>query len=410
MASCQKYFKDPREMLRHLKKCDFFSDGKFWCPTCDQVDSFKVVSNKKCSWDRVNLARKLIQKSLKVLQGIASYQSRARQALSGSLCANCLNTVSPDSYFGSSQELPSKFPTPYTKFDFQFHPAESWELPVPLSELCQMPPLSDSMSAQGPSRHPFQLGIQGPGTAAQQMISPSELSAVSLGQSIYSSDIASASASHTNDSPMLGSLQFCNNNPVTTAPILPTRQVSRRGQMPPLTVDTHQSLSSMPAPDWGFNMLLGEGETLDPSSGIDVQGMVNLTPIIITPEGSEDTPSVRNGSSISHDNTHMHPSPSLSFPSSSNTDFSPTSVSSTPELQCDYAGCEFKPKRNLAAYFRKHLTVHENKKIPCPYCGKTFSRRDNLTAHTRRAHAAVADEPPLKRRRENSGSPEPRAS
>lgn len=401
MASCpQQHFKDPRDMLRHLKKCDFFPEGKFWCPTCNKVDSFKVVSKKKCSWDRVNLARKLIKNSLKILQNIAGYQSRAQQALSGSLCANCLNTISPNGSVGSNQDLQSKFPTPSTGFDFRFYQPEDissfWELPgnAPPSELGQMFSLPDGMVPETPA----------------YQTSPSELSAGSLGHYIYPSDITPASAAHTNNPPVLGSLQFSNNNPVATPPTLAARQENRRSQIPSLTVVTHQSTSSMPAPVWGFNVLLDEGETLDPLSGIDSQGMFNSTPKIITPQGSEDAPSVPNGSLISPGNTHTHPSPSLSFLSSSNFDFSPSSMSSTPELQCDYAGCDFKPTgKNLLAYLRKHMKVHKKQKIPCRYCRETFSRRDNLTAHIRRTHADVVGEPVLKRRRENSGSPRPRA-
>ncbi|KAI1182893.1 hypothetical protein F5B17DRAFT_443892 [Nemania serpens] len=414
MASCpERHFKDPRDMLRHLKKCDYFQDGKFWCPTCDQVDSFKVVSNKKCSWDRVNMARKLIRKSLKILQSIAGYQSKAQQALGGSLCVNCLNAISRNGSFGSSQGVQPKFPTPptgYPDIGLPKHvsPWELWDTSL-RPELYQVPLFPESLNTQGPFQHPSYSGMHGPGTSAQQ-ISPSELSAGTLGPSIYSSDISSASASHTNDSPALDSPQVFNNNPVATVPILPTRQMSRRGHIPSLTVDTHQSLPGMLISFWESSILVNEGETLGHSSGIDSAGIVSLTPKIITPQESENNSSVPNRSLTSPENTHLHPSPSVSFLTSPNLDFSPSPMSSAPELQCDHAGCDFKPKgKTLLAYLRKHMKVHQKNKIPCPYCRVTFSRRDNLTAHIRRIHATFLDKRALKRRREYSGSPQPRA-
>ncbi|KAI1111311.1 hypothetical protein F5Y14DRAFT_317021 [Nemania sp. NC0429] len=394
MASCpERYFKDPRDMLRHLKHCEFFSRGEFWCPTCDQVDSFKVVSKKKCSWDRVNLARKLLQKSLKVLHSISGYQSRAQQPLGDSLCVNCMNPISRNGSYGSSQNFQSRFPPTSTGSDFTF-PPPPWELlatELP-SELCQLSQLPDSVNTHRSSRHSLHTGLI-PQPQAHQP-SPSELSAVSSGQFVYPGTITSAFVAHTIDPSVINSIHPFSNDPIFATTMPPTRQGSRRG--PALTVDTHPSAS-----DWvPFNILLDEGETFDSSSGIDSQGIVPLTPKIITPQESENTPSVPNESLLSPDTININPSPSLSC---SNFELSPISMSSAPEVQCD--DCGFEPKgKSLMAYLRKHAKVHKNIKIPCPHCQKSFSRRDNLTYHLRRAHASVADEPAPKRRRGNSGS------
>ncbi|KAI3317760.1 hypothetical protein HD806DRAFT_540948 [Xylariaceae sp. AK1471] len=91
MASCPiQNFKHPKDMLRHLKNCKFFGKGKFWCPTCLRFESFKVRSSKRCSWDKENIASKLIQKSKDVFRGFAGNRSGTQQTSNcAGLCAMC---------------------------------------------------------------------------------------------------------------------------------------------------------------------------------------------------------------------------------------------------------------------------------------------------------------------------------
>ncbi|KAI1424655.1 hypothetical protein F5Y12DRAFT_785199 [Xylaria sp. FL1777] len=408
MASCpERDFKDPKAMLRHLKHCKLFPQGKFWCPACQQDDSFKVVSKKKCSWDKVNIARKLFQKSLKAFQSISGSRGRPH--------CYCTCHISRNDTLYNGQVTPSELPIPPAGFGVQFHqvkPAapvpQFYELPnTAISELSEMNRKSNYMGNLEVSRHPSCNGAPTPETPSLQ-ISPSEQSSSPLGRSAYSSDISPASTKHTNESPVIGHLQLPPESiAVTMQPLPLTReasQVSRRGEMPLLTVDTRQSnVPNMQPPEWVYNMLLDEGETL--STDMCGLGTVDFAPIMSSQPDEIlplNAPFVPSESLVPHDNTDPHPSPSISVPSYSNYDLSPSSMSSGSEmLQCHYVGCDFKPTgraENLRAYMRKHLKKHQKNVIPCGYCDKPFTRQDNLTNHIRKVHPTV-NEPLFKRRR-----------
>ncbi|KAI1292451.1 hypothetical protein F5Y03DRAFT_20725 [Xylaria venustula] len=416
MASCpERDFKDPKAMLRHLKHCKLFPEGKFWCPTCQQEDSFKAVSKKKCSWDKVNIARKLFQKSLKAFQSISGHR--------GGQCY-CLCHVSRTETLDNRPMLPSELPIPLrgpptpTGYGIEFHQLERAasvtkysELPNNLiSELGEMTRKSHYLKSLEAHRTQSYAEAPIPETPCHQ-ISPSELSSASINQSSYSTGISPASASHSNESPVLGNLPPCPENmAISTEPLLLSREashVTRRGEVPLLTVDTRQSIPIMQPPECLYNMLLDDGETLDHSMGLDGLGMFPFTSIIV-PQPDENlqinTPSVPNESLAPYDNMNLHPSPSVSVPSNSNCDSSPSSMSSAPDsLQCHHVNCEFKPTgkaENLRAYLRKHSKKHQKNAIPCEHCDKTFTRQDNLTSHIRKVHSAVT-ESLFKRRRSN---------
>ncbi|KAI0515041.1 hypothetical protein F5B22DRAFT_199407 [Xylaria bambusicola] len=395
MASCpERDFKDPKAMLRHLKHCKLFPNGKFWCPTCQQVDSFKVVSKKQCSWDKVNFARKLFQKSMKALQKISGNRGQPHCFCSCHLS----RSDAPSKGLLSPSELPIPFIESEDTFDpFQQVTSAAFELPnTTISELGEMTRKSQYLSNQGVARHPSYNGPITPETPCHQ-ISPSELSSASLGQSGYASNISPAPTSHTHESPVLSRFPAegiaIATQPLPVAP--EGNQISRRSEVPLLTVDTRQSaLPSIPlTPDWGFNMLLNEGETLGPLTDMDGLGIADTNPIIISQSNEVlpfNTLHFPNESLIPQENSGPRRSSSTSAPSQSNSDVSPSSMSSGPDLlQCPHAGCDFRPTgrpENQRPYMRKHLKTHQSNAIPCEYCDKSFTRQDNLTNHIRKAH------------------------
>ncbi|KAI0407282.1 hypothetical protein F4802DRAFT_48203 [Xylaria palmicola] len=399
MASCpQRDFKDVREMLRHLKHCKLFSQGRFWCPTCNRDESFKVVSKKKCSWDKVNLARKLFQRSWKTLQSLTGQRQRAHPALTGPLCAKCSCSVS-----GLDPPMPpAGFGIKFQQAEQTKYVAEQWELPTGEfpAELCDTALHSNGIGNNELSHTHLHL----PETPTYQT-SPSELYSISMGRSGYSTDVSPTSTTLTNDSSMTGHVHTSKSLAIFTPETLSVGQTNRRGETPSLALDTRQSAVNMPVTQWGFNMLLDEDEILAPTAGIDGRGMVDLTPILIAPEPREILPTaVHDESLMQIDNSPLHPSPCLSVPSLSNWELSPSSVSSAPELQCHHSGCEFRPSgkgENLQAYMRKHMKKHEKREIPCEHCHKKYTRQDNLTSHVRRAHSDV-EEGESKRRRSSS--------
>ncbi|TGJ86331.1 hypothetical protein E0Z10_g2410 [Xylaria hypoxylon] len=407
MVSCpERDFKDPKAMLTHLKHCKLFPQGKFWCPTCHQEDSFKVVSKNKCSWDKVNIARKLFQKSLKAIQRISGNRGRSH--------CGCSCHISQNDTFGNGQfSPPSETPMPPAGFDVQFHQIEEaaaatlrWELPntAMIPELCETRQ-SSYMNNLKPSRHPSCSGAPVPETPSHQ-ISPSDPSSASSDRSGYSSDISPTSVTLTNESPVLGHLPP-ESIAITMQPFPITRQASqasRRGEVPPLTVNTSQSVVDM-TPELVFEMLLDEGETLDPS--LDMNGLITPDLFPINPSQTNETPPLNTSYNLfeplaPQNNTYLYPSPSMSVPSYSNHELSPSSMSSEPDqLQCPYTDCHFKPSGkigSLKAYMRKHMKNHLKNEIPCEHCDKTFTRQDNLTNHMRKVHPDV-NESPSKRRR-----------
>ncbi|KAJ3565066.1 hypothetical protein NPX13_g7630 [Xylaria arbuscula] len=408
MENCpERDFKDPRAMLRHLKHCKLFSNGKFWCPACQKVESFKVVSKRKCSWDRVNVARKLYQKSLKVLQRISGHRGRP------GCCCDChvsQNSALVRDWLLSPPDLPmppaesgrhsssgeqSATVTPsYERFELSSNMIIP-ELNAPnnttISELSAR--RSNYMSNLETLRHSLYHAPAVPQTPYHQV---SPMSPETLGQSGYSSGLSSACTDHTTESPVLGCQFPAQGTAVILQPFPVTRegsQISRRGDVPLLTVDTRQSASNVqPTPEYSgvLNRLLNEGETLGPS--MDMCSLIPAFTPITTPQPNEMCPFSTHPvpeAFLVPQTIELQPSPSVSLPSQSNSDISPSSMSSASDFQCQHPGCNFRPSgiiQNHQAYMRKHLKNHKNNVIPCEHCDKTFTRQDNLTSHNRKMH------------------------
>ncbi|KAI8626426.1 hypothetical protein F5Y19DRAFT_222877 [Xylariaceae sp. FL1651] len=436
LASCpERDFKDPKEMLRHMKQCEHFSKGQFWCPICQKNDSFKVVSKTRCSWNRVNFGRRLMQKSKKVLMNFTANGFGAPQASGTRLCINCQAPL-----YGNypPQMMPTKSDVQY--FGPTTPTAQFWELAAPETAAIRFElPGQRNTLCQPPYSLQNEASIS---QAYDHQVEPSELSSASMSGAGNSSDISPASFSHSNKSPITG-LQdsesmhnitnrqrieerctIIPNDPwaqvvdplnaqtfatLSTPPPTIVRQNNRRRDRPlSLRLDTRSVDPNLPPHNWPF--MLSEGnQALGASVSFSNPEMTDLLPgILASPpiEGSNYNAYHGNDDNFgTDDNTNLGSSPK-SAPSFSNSDTSPSSMSSSQDMQCPYPNCDFKPSgkiKNWPAYLRKHMKKHEGHSIPCEFCGRTFTRQDNLTNHLRKVHS-VANECASKRRRGSSES------
>ncbi|KAI0131817.1 hypothetical protein BJ170DRAFT_222351 [Xylariales sp. AK1849] len=78
LSGCPCRFPDAKEMLRHLKGCALISRGRFDCPTCGEVETFRTVSKKKCAWDRNGFGKKL-QRGLHASLDLITRRFRSKQ-------------------------------------------------------------------------------------------------------------------------------------------------------------------------------------------------------------------------------------------------------------------------------------------------------------------------------------------
>ncbi|KAI1149653.1 hypothetical protein F4825DRAFT_46688 [Nemania diffusa] len=375
MASCPRSFKDPRSMLRHLKNCDFFSEGKFSCPTCSKIEDFKVVSKMKCSWGKVTLARKLFQKSWDVLQSISGHHSEVDQPSSKLLCEGCLRSMSRSGSFGSTQPPELRSPTlPH-------------ELPNP--GLNGMFDPFSYMESQGPSQNISCNTV----ALRNHQKSPSELSELSVGSLCSPMDWKFPTLG--NDALVPGMSQRLSHIPIVMQSLSPTSQTDHHKYMPLRPVNTALE---------GKSMLPGEDQTL----GTNSSGRTDSTPGFISPEVGGipplETQFFPSQVPVQYGNNNLYASSPTSLLSLSAQDSSPSSTTSGPELQCNYPGCVFQPSgKNQEAYLKKHMKIHDKNEIPCDYCGNKFTRQDNLTCHIRKFHPDIYESVD-KRRRDSSGS------
>ncbi|KAK7918065.1 hypothetical protein PG985_009939 [Apiospora marii] len=91
MSDCPRAFRDPKQMLWHLRECEFFSNGKYDCPECNTTQTFRTTTQKKCSWLRTRLSTKAMQflhASAAVVKHMIGPKSH--------LCVNCRHTLKED--------------------------------------------------------------------------------------------------------------------------------------------------------------------------------------------------------------------------------------------------------------------------------------------------------------------------
>jgi len=456
MASCPAHdFKHPKDMLRHLKNCKFFEKGKFWCPTCRRYESFKVRSNKQCSWDKEhNIGRKLLQKSKDVFRGLGASRSGAQQPLNCGLCAMCSAPLpvdtpiqngrmgsfcqsSPVQVAGQSQKYhqpgpPTSISRPHELDSTSFSELcagstssnNSTQFPAPLPESPVLPPVyhnnhqgaMSEVSLVSTSPHPSAFSISP--TSSTHGETPLVSVSHDVGsmfkmahhnefrQSFIESN--NGFGQHNISAPVnstpshdLGSLVHF---PAACAPIpeqlatsstLPStlRRPTVHQETPILRGQTLQSRRRPVA------LVLG----LDITSN-DPQNLDNLTRVrTVSPsvETVDQTRGIAEGLSATHEGSPLGASAPLSASSVQSSQSSTLTSMSEKELKCNT--CGYKPKRNLKSYLRKHEDIHKGNQIPCTHCKATFTRQDNLTTHLRKTHR-IFNRSLSKRRRDSSDS------
>ncbi|KAK7961088.1 hypothetical protein PG988_012302 [Apiospora saccharicola] len=91
MSDCPRAFRDPKQMLWHLRECDRFSNGKYDCPECNVTQTFRTTTQRKCSWLRSRLSTKAMQ----ILHASAAVVKQMIGPKSH-LCAHCRHTLKQD--------------------------------------------------------------------------------------------------------------------------------------------------------------------------------------------------------------------------------------------------------------------------------------------------------------------------
>ncbi|KAI1265369.1 hypothetical protein F5Y18DRAFT_50433 [Xylariaceae sp. FL1019] len=436
MANCpEQDFKTAEKMLTHLKHCNLFPKGEFFCPVCNQIESFRTVSKKRCSWYRTNLGRRFLEKTKSVFREMAGSRP-------GLLCVKCKSArVYPSyaqgvscpsgSYDGDwpkpvndakelqcmpvsieldSDDGPSKNSMMRHQETFQERPFKPQQAPSELSpdsarghgKSATVSPASDS---QPPESQALGIDFQPPllsrahrrmdGVHSEYRVRPhNETYSDPFGNRNYNSfmeaDLSSYGAS------TISSFFPEYSATLDTEPVSVVRQTSRRKATPSLTVNTSEV--GLQHAQWGALLLDGDQtldtSMIDPSMFMSDLSVEQLPPRIIkSPPGTSPAscPFPSSDTILSNESRFFQSSPSKSL-SSSNTEQSPHSLSSATELKCQE--CGFVPKgkpENLRAYFRKHLAVHDNSPKPCTvaHCDKTFTRQDNLTSHLSKVHGIV---------------------
>ncbi|KAI0897314.1 hypothetical protein F4806DRAFT_494985 [Annulohypoxylon nitens] len=115
MENCWKRtgeFDNPKDMIKHLKRCDFFKQGFVRCPQCDEVEGFRTNSKKSCSWNRLSFkhrAQKKLKAAFDTIKKFASSQSDSTVVLGR--CGNCGHTVTPDGLFENPEVFDNRCST-----------------------------------------------------------------------------------------------------------------------------------------------------------------------------------------------------------------------------------------------------------------------------------------------------------
>ncbi|ORY72146.1 uncharacterized protein BCR38DRAFT_405145 [Pseudomassariella vexata] len=135
LYTCREACPDAASLIKHLKACDRFKEGKILCPSCNRIEQFTVVDKAHCSWKKANL----LSQWQKVGHGLRKMSS----SITGRCSRSKLGSISRRSAHGLDQHdcemtrpplSPPSLPSPpYAKGSstFELRNSCSAELPVP---------------------------------------------------------------------------------------------------------------------------------------------------------------------------------------------------------------------------------------------------------------------------------------
>ncbi|KAI1374922.1 hypothetical protein F4677DRAFT_147675 [Hypoxylon crocopeplum] len=448
MANCHEYnFANPSAMLLHLKRCSFFPEGFFMCPTCGRFDRFRT-DTKKCSWNRPGLRQRVHKKLKNAADSIRCFAGSCHGSGQSSPLDQCQECGRP---FGSkstdaiySNNLPltvhglpvqgplvQGFPKLYNNIHQQALP----ELPnTSVQELTDTSPLpeldADCGDALPNQTHslPSNSPTNTTSTSVDQAgIRSTEVSPVSSEDSPKDpSPSYQASLKGTQSLPQILAQHDTNRyveqlhnswpNPQSTRPyedapfaynsLQPVPYFDKQGfngdRESMLIFQTNNLEPTLDGSTWERNLPASNGNFLDamnitespvpqtassPLTSIGISSVPNLgayvTPLITEEKGI-----------VVQDNMPSDDfSPADSAVPSSSPDQLLNSELSETSLQCPH--CDYIPrgkKENYKSYLSKHKRTHDNdQKCKCEVCGKEFTRPDNRGVHARKKHDAPSD-------------------
>ncbi|KAI0416311.1 hypothetical protein F5X98DRAFT_185596 [Xylaria grammica] len=451
LEACGAHFNNPKDMLRHLKHCKSFAEGKFWCPTCLRSESFKTRSGRRCSWDKDHIGQKLLQKSKSVLQSFGNKAAASQQKSNHALCVVCSAELSDLWTQSGGDPAPlneaqlTQSATPAISFNTQelaIPSGQFYELESSISGVSELSELSSSENSLSQSyprsvSHAHTVSeLSSPSTSPHggsisATISPSsstheELPATTLDPNPanivdkVTRRVADASNRIMNQrctslysnffaSPRIQSLtpalDVSNSQTFATpSPLMSTLTQHASFRTPPrLRLRTAQGLAT-PAPD---PRMVDGSQTFSYHSTTARNPRVTSLPAGIGTqqlniEDSFLSPFTSGGDSFATqqaDSPATNQSPPVSAVSTSNSNSqSPQTnlFSDKNRVECRECHRTFKKK----AYLNKHAKTHGLRHLVwCTLCNTPFTRKDNCTSHHKRLHCP----PPPKRRR---GSPD----
>lgn len=424
LSRCPKTFLCPKQMLRHLKVCKYFSEGSFKCPICKETEDYPTASCRRGRWDRVTLKQRF-GNSVESLCN--SLRRSSRDSVSPPHCEGCKcshpsgmrsSPASSDETLPAMEKSASADSAMSTHDCYGFmelKPVVEMEGTIPRTEL-EDPTLAlvlghTGSSAYRPSNFISELPTECPPVklssplTSQSEDSPTTVSPASSGHGTSQNHTGlGTDASNNGNQPTEFQARFNNPDNVSDLYSFQFKDIDQSSTINSVFKHTsvHEELSSPPV-DPCYH--------LDWLSSRSVSGPQNRDAVYFAPEALDlfhpiittalDTPQQH----INIDTAPLGGSPSsigglapiydTSPSSKSNTSFADSDLLSpdqaddeTAVLKCDQ--CEFVPtgskKKNFKAYLRKHRRIHDERRVTCVQCNKEFTRQDNLTAHKQRVH------------------------
>ncbi|KAI0407283.1 hypothetical protein F4802DRAFT_48737 [Xylaria palmicola] len=436
LAGCPaQNFKNPEDMLRHLKHCKKFPEGEFWCPTCHRYESFRVRSGSRCSWDKERLGQKLLKKSKDVLSSLKGHRPGLCAACSAPLAGMVMQGGPPDPFqsalladqlglairpheldssdvselsgdHSSGEMSAGNSPTqPFPGVEYNYTNSVS-----SVSSASASPDGNVAHAAFSPVARPPMNHRRGSGNILNRV---AHRVTGFYGESSLHSTIPDrrAASVYGNASTSQGfgilalNLNSVDVQSLMARPNLPPT-ITPTQALPKPTVEASQGITDLSSPTLDPITPIYRSYSLVPPVAVDddatsstlaspTQQQPDLALTLDTSLFADIFPQEDSPSGVSSSNS----SPSTLTP---NSQTSPTSPSSQEEeLRCPK--CPFRPSGNLKghkAYLRKHMKhTHGGCVIQCNICKGTFTRRDNLMIHLRNIHCVDK-----RRRRRSSDS------